>query len=121
MDFKLWSELNLEAKKELKPNLGFRNWGSLSEDEKYKIWKHLEAYFFDKNIKKAYDGNYYEFYGHHSEIKQKQLRIYVSIGDLNDKYKVKSYAENFLEHEVLNSACQDFYKIFYYTRRIRCY
>jgi len=40
MSFKLWSALNPEAKKELKPNFGLRNWDSLGEDEKYKIgWK----------------------------------------------------------------------------------
>ena len=46
MNFKLWSELNPKAKKELKPDFGFRNWDSLTEDERYKIWKYLETHFF---------------------------------------------------------------------------
>jgi hypothetical protein len=45
MNFKLWSELNSKAKKELKSNFGFRNWNYLSEDEKYKIRKYLEIHF----------------------------------------------------------------------------
>lgn len=45
MDFKLWSELNLKIKKELKPDLDFRSWDSLNEDEKNKIWKYLNLYF----------------------------------------------------------------------------
>ncbi len=113
MTFKLWSELNPKAKKELKPDLGLRNWNSLSNDEKYKIWKYLEWYFFDKDIKRDYDGNYYyEFYGEYWEKEQKKKRILYSIATLNLKYKARSYAENFLEGNTLNSACQDFYGIF---------
>lgn len=110
--FKLWSELNPKAKKQLKPDFGFRNWDALSEDEKYKVWKYLEFHFFDKDIRKRYEGDYYEFYGEYPEKKQKQTRIYASIMALNYRYKAKSYAGNFLEDETLNSACYDFYEIF---------
>jgi len=115
MVFKLWSELNPEAKKKLKPDFGFRNRDFLNGDKKYKIWKYLELYFFDKDIKIKYGPAerkeiYYEFYGKYSE--QKQKRIYFSISLLNHKYKAQSYARNFLEDRVLNSACQDFYEIF---------
>lgn len=112
MKFKLWSELNPETKKELKPDLGLRSWNSLSNDEKYKIWKYLEWYFFDKNIKTYRGSQYYEFFGEYSEKEQKKKRIFYSIMDLNHKYKVKSYAKNFLENITLNSACHDFYEIF---------
>lgn len=117
MSFKLWSELNPKAKKELKPDFGFRKWNSLTEDEKYKIWKYLEYNFFDKDIRTEYDHfgnkkNYYEFYGEYSESKQKKERIFDSIVILNHKYKAKNYARNFLENETLNSACYDFYEIF---------
>ncbi len=40
--FKLWSEIKKEAKDELSPDFGFRNWGDLSIDDKYKIWKYME-------------------------------------------------------------------------------
>lgn len=117
MTFKLWSELNRKAKKELRPDFGFRNWNSLGEDEKYKIWKYLEFHFFDKDIRTEYDHfrnkkNYYEFYGEYQEKEQKKKRVFYSIMALNQKYKAKSYAKNFLEGGTLNSACYDFYEIF---------
>lgn len=112
MNFKLWSELNPKAKKELKPDFGFRNWNSLSEDEKYKIWKYLEIHFFNNDIKKKYEGYYYEFYGESPEKDRKTKRIFLSISFLNRKYKAKSYAKKFLKDVTLNSACHDFYEIF---------
>jgi len=116
MNFKLWSELNPKAKKELKPSFGLRDWNSLKEDEKYKIWKHLEFYFFNKDIiperKFREKKDYYEFYGGESEKEQKRKRIFDSIVMLNYKYKAKSYAKNFLEYRTFNSTCHDFYKIF---------
>jgi hypothetical protein len=117
MTFKLWSELNPKAKKELKPDFGLRNWDSLSNDEKYKIWKYLELYFFDKDIRTKYSfegtkKSYYKFYGEYPENEKKKKRIYISIMVLNHRYKVKSYAKNFLENNTLNSACHDFYEIF---------
>jgi len=119
MTFKLWSELNPKAKKELKPDFGYRGWNSLSNDEKYKIWKYLEWYFFDKDIKTKYEGyypsrkiHYYKFFGESPENEKKKKRIYVSIMILNHKYKAKSYAKSFLEDKTLNSACHDFYEIF---------
>jgi len=119
MTFKLWSELNPKVKKELKPDFGLRSWNSLSSDEKYKIWKYLEWYFFDKDIKTKYKGyyplrkiHYYKFFGEPQENEKKKKRIYFSIADLNHKYKAKSYAKNFLEDNTLNSACHDFYEIF---------
>jgi hypothetical protein len=121
-EFKLWSDLNPEVKKELKPDLGFRDWNSLMKDDKYKIWKYLERnYFFnpDKIIKYypmpgveevsyEFSVRYYDDY----EKEQKKKRILNSINQLNDKYKVNSYAINFLKNRNNFSACQDFYDIF---------
>lgn len=117
MVFKLWSELNRRAREELKPNLGLRSWNFLTEDEKYKIWKHLEFYFFDSKLKKDWNneyrndhGLYFQFFGSNKEEKIK--RIYLPCIALNKKYKVKSYAKNFLEDTSVYSACEDFNEIF---------
>jgi hypothetical protein len=111
--FKLWSQLNKEALKELKPDFNFRNWAELSYDEKYKIWKHLENYFFDKDVKKPYRENpFYRFLGEYQETINKKRRIIFSIEKLNEEYKAKSYGREFLENRTENSACADFYSIF---------
>lgn len=103
--FKLWSEIKKEAKKELKPDFGFRSWNNLSSHDKYKIWKYLELYFF--NIED------YKFVGSNGDEKtKKQFRILVSISRLNNLYKARAYALNFLEKRDLYSACYDFYRIF---------
>jgi len=120
MTFKLWSELNPKAKKELKPDFGLRNWNSLDDDEKYKIWKYLEEWFFlgidtDILIEYIFRGtkkSRYKFYGEYPENKKKEKRIYFSIKALNDEHKAKSYAKSFLEDKTLDSACHDFYEIF---------
>lgn len=112
--FKLWSELNPKAKKELKPDFGFRNWNSLNKDEKYKIWKYLEFYFFDKDIETEYKRGIkqYSYKFHENSKAQKQVRIIRSIKALNQRYKARSYAKNFLDHRSPNSACSDFWEIF---------
>jgi hypothetical protein len=128
MTFKLWSELNPKAKEELKPDFGFRNWDSLSKDEKYKIWKYLEFYFFGKDPRRNYnnlyanfEGYYYKFFGDDEDYyykffrddeEAKRKRIVNSVMILNDKFKARSYAKNFLENSSFNSACRDFYEIF---------
>ena len=40
--FKLWSETNKDAKEKLKPDLGFRGWDDLSDEEKEIIWQHFD-------------------------------------------------------------------------------
>jgi hypothetical protein len=112
MSFKLWSELNPKAKKELKPDFGFRNWNSLSEDEKYKIWKYLKSHFFNNKIKKEYQNDHYEFYGDSWDKERKNKRIFLSIVFINREYKAKSYAKKYFEDGTFNSACYDFYNIF---------
>ena len=111
MNFKLWSELNPKAKKELKPDFGFRNWDSLNEEEKYKIWKYLKTHFFNNKIKIGHENNNYEFYKDGSEEVKKDGILY-SIILLNRMYKAKSYGEKYLEDETFSSACHDFYEIF---------
>ncbi len=113
MNFKLWSELNSKAKKCLKPDFGFRPWDSLNDDDKYKIWKHLELHFFDRNIKRNHNNKtYYHFFGKYWEAEEKEGRILYSIVVLNNKYKANAYTPNFLENTNLISACADFYNIF---------
>lgn len=112
MNFKLWSELNPKAKKELKPDFGFRNWNSLTEDEKYKIWKYLKSHFFNNKIEKEYQNDQYKFYGDSWDKERNSKRILLSIAFLNRSYKAKSYAKKYLEDATLNSACHDFYEIF---------
>ena len=48
--FKSWSETKKEALDQLKPDLGMRSWNDLSSDEKYKIWKFLEYFFFNRSF-----------------------------------------------------------------------
>lgn len=115
--FKLWSEVKNEAKEELSPNFGFRSWGDLTSDDKYKIWKYLEWHFFlkDESYQDFSYGNRrcnYEFFGEYYEKEHKLTRVVKSISNLNLKYKAKSYARNFLEDSKFNSACHDFYEIF---------
>ncbi len=115
--FKLWSELKKEAKSELSPDFGFRDWKDLSSDDKYLMWKYLEEHFFKKDELRQ-DFSYgnrrcnYEFFGDYDEKDNKLTRVVNSIQIINLKYKVKSYARKFLEDSRFNSACHDFYEIF---------
>lgn len=116
--FKLWSELNQKAQKELKPDFGLRGWDALKSEEKYAIWKYLEFHFFDKDlrVKRDFMGNvedrYYHFDGDNGEIRQKQERVYFTVMRISEIYKAQNFAPNFLEHKNFNSTCQDFYSIF---------
>lgn len=115
--FKLWSETKKEAKDELSPDFGFRNWGDLSNDDKYNIWKYLELHFFKKDAN-GHSFSYgnkscnYEFLGDYYEKENKLKRVTDSVAILNLRNKARSYAHNFLEDRKFNSACQDFYEIF---------
>ena len=116
--FKLWSEKNKNAKDLLKPDLGLRSWNDLSEEEKDKIWHHLDWYFFDKDIKTEYDDiglsgtHHYEFYGEYKEKQYKQKTIHQSILYINESYKARSFAITYLRNRNLNTACYDFYNIY---------
>lgn len=111
-DFKLWSELNIDAAKDLRPNLGLRGWADLNRDDKHKVWKHLEYHFFDKDLTSEYGKKSHIFYGEFQEQEHVRRRIEMSILALNKFNKAKSYAENYLEEPCINSACFDFHRIF---------
>jgi hypothetical protein len=120
VEFKRFSSSNSEALKLLRPDLGLKSWNDYSKEDKNKIWKYLEKYFFDKE--KKYSSEYthwgsqemiYQFYGNNNpEIEYNQEKIVYSILALNDEYKAKSYGLNYLEKPTLDSACTDFYNIF---------
>lgn len=118
MSFPLWSEISKEAQKTLKPDFGIRSWDTLTEEEKDLIWKHLEQYLFDKDIRQDefYNpdpedaGYYYEFYDDDSNIKSKA--VLQSIHDLNIRYKANVYAKTYFKYKGLLNACMDFYLIF---------
>lgn len=116
--FKLWSENNNEVKVQLNPDLWIRNWGSLWKDEKEKIWKYLEKYFFNNDI------FIYRINTRYSEIFTNVFSNFImyehilkeiiqdTIYNLNEMYKVKSYAKNYLKEKSLENACIDFFSIF---------
>lgn len=117
--FKFWSDSNIQLKKQLKPDLRLRSWDELSSDEKDKIWHYLEWYFFNESIMKSYDtfgdpiGRYYQFYGKSEREKdQKCKTVLHSIIYINENYKHRSYASEYLKNSSLNTACFDFHKIF---------
>lgn len=116
MSFKLWSELNEEAQKILKPDFGLRTWDKLSPDERKSVWKYLEGYFFDCTprydfLPAPFDPEmYFDFSPDPNGIKP--ARIVFAISELNNRYKAKGYAKAFLQNRSLVSACLDFYSIF---------
>lgn len=116
MLFKLWSELDNDAYKNLKPDFGYRNWKILSRDEKNLIWKYLEGHFFNSAIKESWDPEfgqtieYYEFPGPNSEMREEVVTI--SIERIMQLYKTKNFARNFFTSRTSVAACFDFYNIF---------
>lgn len=115
--FKLWSETKKEARNELSPDFNFRGWGELPDEDKYKIWKYVEWYFFEKDeCYQAFDYGKrrcnYKFFGDYDEPNNKLTRVVDSVRFLNSRNKARSYARNFLEDSTFNSACKDFYEIF---------
>ncbi len=115
MEFKRWSELNASALKEMRPDFGLRSWHEIAPHEKVTIWQHLEYFFFDGEIVGNYGEPYYRFFGDNHEISTKADSVKFSIYDLNDLYKAKCYAPNYLKEASMNMACQDFYSIFIST------
>lgn len=112
--FKLWSEYNPEAVSSLKPNLGFRDWGSITEKEKELMWKHLETYFFvpveRKRWVQSYSGSQEDYF--ESQNTNNITRIYKSIAAISYHYKVRNLASNFIVDQSEFSACRDFLAIF---------
>jgi len=95
--FKLWSETNREITEQLKPNLWVRSWNALGLEEKQKIWKYLEEYFFnkDKKIYKISEDPYrnpnYDYYFSNIFGNNIQTIVRSSIYSLNQSYKTHSF------------------------------
>lgn len=106
--FKLWSQTSSTILIKLKPNLGMRSFTDLSLDEKELLWQYLHYYFFDR-FETEIDK---KFLGEYSERQKKETRIFHTIGALNEKYKSKTYAKNFIKDFEFNSALEDFLHIF---------
>jgi hypothetical protein len=111
-DFKLWSELNPEAKKELKPDLGLRDWNSLKKEEKELIWNYLDYYFFNIVRIKSYSNDFISIIWRDYEEKNNFKRIEKVIFDLNKMCNYKNYTKNYLKNDDCYEACKDFYNIF---------
>ncbi|AXY72549.1 hypothetical protein D3H65_00515 [Paraflavitalea soli] len=117
MSFPLWSEINEEASKILKPDLGIRSWDKLTKEEKNLIWKHLEPYLFDKEMyqDEYYNpedpGYYYDFFDDaNSNVRRNAVQK--SVDALNIRYKAHAYARDYFSFKSLLNACKDFYSIF---------
>jgi hypothetical protein len=120
MEFKLWSEINFEARKALMPDMGFRSWDELSDNDKFRIWNHLEIHFFNPNQDFDYENHfqvytdnskhYYPFYEPDADNKRK--RINYAVAYMHDVYKVNNYAKNLLHERTHYNACADFRSIF---------
>ena len=120
MEFKLWSELNTGAKTALKPDMGLRNWDSLSVVEKASIWNHLEFQFFDNrlvydsfNDQSLYTNKANFFYRFlEPDADRKREHIEYAIITLHNLYKVNAYTKNFIKERSRFNVYADFYFIF---------
>lgn len=92
--FQLWTQVNTVAQENLKPNLGLRSWSELDQEDKRKIWHHLN------NV--IHGGGIHE------------IRTYLAIYELNRLYKARAYAKQFLQTPDRSSAKSDFYAIFFH-------
>ena len=117
--FKLWSETSTLIEKELKPDLWIKNWSIISNEEKKKIWKYLEDFFFNYETLILNIKNRHQFPLHNDVFSNKYIyphllknNIENTINYLNEKCKQKSYADKYLENWDSLSACLDFYNIF---------
>ena len=114
----LWSETNLATKNAFQADFELRDWNDISVIENENVWLYLDSFLFNSNIQKEYniigrlEKQYYEFYGPLLEKELKQKSVLLSIITLNEKYKVKSYANSYLKNNSHNAACFDFYDIF---------
>ncbi len=113
--FKSWSETKKEALDQLKPDLGMRSWNDLSSDEKYKIWKFLEYFFFnlEKRVQHYSEDTSYKFSGENWETSIFKNRIITSILAINENFKHKVFWSRYLTDSNLDNACLDFHEIFH--------
>ena len=117
MRIPLWSESNPSIKEILLPT-SVVDWYDLSDGEKKRMWRYLESFLFNPEPNKrkasfnAISCNY-EFHGKDIYENDHLVKtVAISIDVLNDLYKKKSFARNYLEDKTYNSACEDFYNIF---------
>jgi len=107
--FKHWSQSNPHILDELRPKIGLNSWDYLTKQDKQNIWNYMARYFFELNPNMSTKTN---FHGDQIEIERKKQLIYLTIADINDKYKKNNYTPMFLAIQSLNAACQDFHAIF---------
>lgn len=118
--FKLWSEVNKEAKEFLKPDLGYRDWGVLNRADKEKIWRYLDRYYFVRQeTRELYIGyeretifNYSFPADNYREQNVREKAVEKTAFYLNENFKAHSFAKKYLVTPSLSSACFDFYNIF---------
>lgn len=110
MMFKLWSQSNPHILEELRPKLGLNSWDSLTDENKQNIWNHMDRYFFKVSPEVGFTNA--RFFGDQLEVERKNKLIYLTIVEINDKYKRRNYTPTFLANRSLKAACQDFYTIF---------
>lgn len=94
--FELWSKTNNDAQRLLSPDLGLRDWDTLSEDDKVKIWHYLKTWF---------------------EVGEGVSRVFLSVLDLNDRHKFRAYAIRTLQDTSVENASKDFQTIFFTQKR----
>jgi hypothetical protein len=107
MAFKLWSEVNSDAKKELLPDFGTRSWNELTLDDKARIWKYLEDVLFPIELIEASENEWSQ-----NNLIGRRNNLARAIVWLNNEYKANGYAINFHFQETFASALTDFHEIF---------
>jgi hypothetical protein len=76
MAFTKWSDINPDAKRILRPDLGLRDWDAFNSDEKLIFIKHL----------------------HNSRWLKSDHRTYLALQNLNQAYKTRNLCPNLLTH-----------------------
>lgn len=90
-EFRHWQGRTDEDKKLLKPDLNFRSWGDLTNDEKRDIWLFLEPYFKFLNDQKAQENK-----GTYVDATESDYPKWKTINQLNENHKQNSPAKDFL-------------------------
>ena len=118
MEFKRFSQTDPAALSALKPDLGLKDWDDYSKPQRDIIWKWLEKFFFGKEPRQEYDFQAretiyaYPFLGEGMEERYIQERNLYAVATINQTYKAKNYASNYLLKGTFFYACHDFYEIF---------
>lgn len=115
--FKLWSESNPDVLVNLKPDLWMRGWNDLTSEEKKKMWKYIEDWFFfidDTTYNHRTERHEYSFPTKDIYLSGEVFSLFIrdSILRLNESYKHKTYWARYLRSPKSYEACEDFYDIF---------